>query len=269
MQNNFSDVSILQYYHYIHKNEYTFPGHRHRHMELNIILSGTMEISCDSKVFAFSAGDLILIPQNAFHRNRVLGSDSAEMLVVHFLTADVLTPLPPFTAKMTGAEESLLFLFMRDMEGGNPLLNTLLAHPSRCAGKLFEVFLAYIYALPMQKTTTKNSHARVYAAAVRFMEAHIDTSLQLSDITRHVGVCATTLKQIFSRYTGMGCMAFFEDLRLAEAMRLLSSGHACGEVSRKLGFSSQAYFTTRFRTRYCILPSKVKQAPMPLDSESF
>ena len=87
-------------------------------------------------------------------------------------------------------------------------------HPSLEAEKLFDVFLPYMNALPQKGKGLPDKHAVIYAAAVRFMETHLDVSLRLSEIARHVGVCPTTLNIL--RYTGISCMEFFEELRLTK-----------------------------------------------------
>ena len=69
----------------------------------------------------------------------------------------------------------------------------------------------------------------------------------------------TTVKNIFSYYTGRGCITYFNELKLDKAKELLSEGQSCAHVSNALGFSSQAYFSKRFKQMFGSLPSDIKK----------
>lgn len=261
MHNNkpsFSVRNIRKYFHYIHQNNYIFPGHRHTGTELNIILDGTMEITCGHNVFQIDSGNIAFIPQGAFHQNRVVGNRSAEMIVIQFETDDPLEaqcfsvhPMSPETLKLVDC-------FCLDIENNASIEHGTCLFLNDTAKKLLEVILQYAYA-PTIHCTQKNSEgSRIYRVAAEYMAKHLASQLTVADVAGHCGVCVTTLKNVFSYYTGRGCMTYFNELKLSEAKELLRAGNSCADVAAALGFSSQAYFSKKFKQLYNTLPSKCK-----------
>ena len=58
----------------------------------------------------------------------------------------------------------------------------------------------------------------------------------------------TTLKRLFRSNFSSSPIAYFERLRMIEAQKLMRQSHAgVAAVADALGFSSPAYFATRFR----------------------
>ena len=246
-----------RYFHYVHKSDYVFEGHRHYHYELNVILSGEMEVTCDENVYRLRANDLILIPPYVFHRNRVTSESEAEMIVVQFSTDTDRGDLPRVVT-MTERERAVFELFIRDteqicrFEAGQYLTQ------STTAEKLFSVFVAYTDRCNSETPVLSDGRSAIYRQAVRYMLAHLTESLRMDDVARECKVCRTTLKKVFAHYTGCGCMEFFSELKLDRAKRMLNEGASCGEIARALGYASQAHFTKRFKEHYGILPSKIK-----------
>jgi len=252
-------TDIRSYYHYIHGNSYVFHGHRHYHWELNAILAGEMEITCDADVFRVGAGEYILIPANAFHQNRVIGGNPAEMVVVQYVT-EVESGAPPRFAAMSKETETVLRLFCRDAETLCEISGGQCLRMSGTACRLFEVFLEYTAGSEpcAPRPAETDERIAVYNTAVRYMTQHVREPLRMTDIARECRVCRTTLKNIFSHYTGRGCMEFFGEMRLEQARKLLIGGQSCREVSEIMGYSSQAYFSKKFKQRYGSLPSEVR-----------
>lgn len=259
IQDNFSVTDITQYYHYEHQNSYFFDGHRHHHCECNAVLSGEMEITCDENVYHLYAGDFILLPPHSFHRNHVTGTGCAQMIVLHFISEGLLLDGKAYAAAMTPEQRQLMALLCADMEIRQGFANGSCPSVAPSARKLLEVFLSYSSDVSNARQVRCDERSEVYYTAVRFMGSNLEANITLSDIARACNVSRSTLKSIFSRYTGMGCMAFFAQLRLERAKQLLEAGMRCSEVSSRLGFSSQAYFSKRFKEFYGLLPSAVRK----------
>lgn len=259
IQESFAVTDITQYYHYVHQNSYVFAGHRHQHCELNAILSGQMEITCDENIYHLYAGDFILLPPHSFHRNRVTGTGTAQMIVIHFFADGMLLSGKAYLAAMTPEQRQLLELFRGDMEIRQGFGNGTCLSVAQSARKLFEVFLCYSSNSPIVREVPFDEKSETYHTAVRFMRSNLESPITLTDIALACRVSRTTLKGVFSCYTGMGCMAFFAQLRLERAKQLLEDGMRCSEVSNVLGFSSQAYFSKCFKAFYGVLPSNLRK----------
>jgi len=79
------------------------------------------------------------------------------------------------------------------------------------------------------------------------MEAAIENSLSMAELTQISGMSESSVKRIFARYTGMGPMRYYMDMKVRRAIALLGEGLRVGEVSQRLGFENQNYFCTAFK----------------------
>lgn len=259
IKNEFKIDKISEYYHYIHKNDYVFYGHRHYDAEINIILSGVIEIACGDGAFCVEEGNMVLIPPETFHQNRVTGNKNVEMVVVHFEICDM--PFLEKTAVFAMNEDigKLVKIFCKDMEQNTTPKADDCFFINDSAKKLFEIILQYASVNKICLHDKESETTSIYNSAVKFMQENICDKLLVSDIAKNCGVCTTTLKNVFSYYTGRGCITYFNELKIEKAKEMLNSGKSCGYVSSVLGFSSQAYFSKRFKQIYGIAPSKVKR----------
>ena len=99
-------------------------------------------------------------------------------------------------------------------------------------------------------------HEPRVAAAIRLMERHLDDPLPVAHIARRVGVTARTLETLFGRTVGTGPGAYYLDLRLNAARRLLLDARLpAAEVALRSGFSSISTFSRAFKRRFGLSPS--------------
>ncbi len=252
-------VDLTKYYRHQLPAGYDFRGHQHGTVEMNIILKGEMEITCGDSVVRAGQENILFVPSNAFHRNRVVGNENAEMLEVRFYP-EKDTWLKEFSVyRLTEDLRSLMHFFCRDMDQNAMVVNGDCHRITENANMLLHVFLEYALREPEQVFQTEEN-AEIYRLAVQFMTKHVEEKLTMEQIARNVGVCCTTLKNVFSRYTGRGCMAYFEEMKLNRAKDYLIAGKTCAETAMTLSFSSQAHFSKRFFHMFGELPSRVRQS---------
>jgi AraC-like DNA-binding protein len=82
----------------------------------------------------------------------------------------------------------------------------------------------------------------------RVLLARVADQLSIEQVARAVHMSPTRAKQIFRTACGCGIMDYFNQLKVWQAKRLLSTSSATVEqVAHKLGFSSASYFTRVFQ----------------------
>jgi AraC family transcriptional regulator, glycine betaine-responsive activator len=98
------------------------------------------------------------------------------------------------------------------------------------------------------------------AQAIRCMQVHIDAPVPMAAIARHVGLSVRTLQLRFQARLGVSPHAYFLDLRLASARRMLQqSRQDAAEVAVAHGFSSGSAFARAFRQRYGVTPTAARR----------
>ena len=252
--NSLHVVEVQRYYHYLHSKEYVFHGHRHGGYEINLILSGEMEVTCAEHIVRVKAGQLVLIPPFRFHQNRVLGSQSCEMVVVQFVSPEIAEQQCA-VFELESEAKCLVQLFCADVERWGQVEAGRCLQLQDSGRKLLEVILQYAFYNRKAASEIRNEENQIYQHAIGFMLQNIHRDIYVEELARECGVCATSIKKVFSYFTGRGCIAYFNELKLEIARRKLEEGIRCGDVATALGFSSQAYFSKRFKMFFGVSPS--------------
>lgn len=253
-------TSIRYFRRFLLDEDYSFSGHTHNNSwELNVFLKGDNEITGDKSVFIAKENDAVLIAPGVFHACGVSKEEKCDKLVVEF-TAD------GFELK----ENLPFYQFSLDIECitlANFLMNEAFAYSdmdmwgtegtmSGAAKKLLEVFLHKLMRMETMPKYSEDNDSLIYHRAVKFMEQNIDKNPSVEEVARASGVCVTLIKRAFSKFTGKGVNAYFTDMKVKAAKKMLMAGKSCFDVSCALGFSSQAYFSRCFKKNTGMLPSK-------------
>lgn len=91
----------------------------------------------------------------------------------------------------------------------------------------------------------------VVARAIAMMEDHLDDPLPIPQIAARVGLSVRSLEQRFQANIGNSPHAYYLDLRLSEALRLVSDSDApVQDIAVSTGFASQSSFARAFRKQY-------------------
>jgi len=258
LKNKFHIKEIREYYHYSHERDYTFPGHRHFETEINIILSGELEVTCGTGIYSAQKNEMILIPPSTFHCNRVIGNNPCEVIVIHFVEEIFVTETHFGIYKMDENSLAILRMFVSDMDLSAAKTDSSLISYNEMSHKLLEILVQYSSESKLIKHDARSELPTVYNRIIRYMLDKFPENITINDIAKECGVGKTTLKNSFSHYTGKGVISFYNELKLEHAKRLLDSGKTCSEVTEELMFSSQGYFTRCFKSFYGETPIKFK-----------
>ena len=96
--------------------------------------------------------------------------------------------------------------------------------------------------------------------AIDYISSHLSARLSVSEIAEAVNLANSTLTAKFRREVGMS-VGEYVDYRviLAAAQILLSEESSILEISERLGFCDQFYFSRRFKERYGKSPQKFRK----------
>lgn len=95
---------------------------------------------------------------------------------------------------------------------------------------------------------------------VAAVEEHLaDESFGVNELCQAIGMSRTQLHRKLKALTGEATTAFVRQLRLRHSMQLLqTSDLSVSEIAYQVGFSTPAYFSTRFAEHYGYPPSEVR-----------
>ena len=102
----------------------------------------------------------------------------------------------------------------------------------------------------------------VLLGAIRAMEEHIEEPLAVAAIAARAGVGVRELLRRFRVKLGTSPKAYYADLRLALARRLLEhTERSVSDIALACGFGSGSAFARAFRARFAASPSEIRRLP--------
>lgn len=163
---------------------------------------------------------------------------------------EILTPSKPFYR--IGYHTSLLSLFAAIFEEVNkqePL------YQFRVGAKIMSL-LAEVFSFGKKDIQHSKSQEIVERAKHIFNE-HIYEHLDLDEVAGEIGISKSHLCEVFRLYTDMTPYQYFIHAKINKAKELLETENlSIKEISFKLGFRDQYYFSRLFRNKTGIPPSK-------------
>jgi len=110
-------------------------------------------------------------------------------------------------------------------------------------------------------SSVSESRNTYISKAVGIMEAEVESPLSTKVIAERVGVSIRQLERLFVRYAGKPPGKVYNDIRLARASELLSvSNLRLIDIAAATGFGNVTSFSSQFKKKYGISPSKYKRS---------
>ena len=231
------------------ESDYFFTGERHDFWELVIAVEGQIGVTAGEHAWVMNKGQAVLHPPMEFHRVWYAGNPGSILVFSFGAKGLPFGAGGSFQADLPEAEE--LLVQTRDCFSMEGIHIRGLRREDFAPQMLVKRWELYLLGLVCQKKQISQAEpsgpARNYAAIVKVLEDHIHENLSLPQIAQLCSMSQASVKQTFSRYAGMGIMAYFNRLKIDAAMDLLRGGSSVQETAAALGFSSQNYFSTVFK----------------------
>lgn len=241
-------MKIISFYkcrHLLRDEGFRFAGHRHTGYEANIILDGSLELTCGKNVYTVNKSTFAIWGPDVFHMSRVISDNGCELISLEFDVDGFVFE----ESKIYPLNESDISLAMLIKDAKGEALK-----------KLTEAFFIRISEREEVPEPSGTSLSSVYRKAVNYMSENICSDLKIESVARSCGVCLTTLKKSFSQYAGKGVHAYFIDMKIHLAKEMIKNGNGIFEISDFLGFSSPAYFSQCFKSNVGISPREYKKS---------
>ena len=243
---------------------YSFSGEFHNFWEMVLVLDGKLGVTAGSNVHILQKGQAILHEPMEFHSLWSEGGTTPTVVIFSFAAKN----MPEIPSKIMEFDNihkpsdilSLMhssFIMEYNINFTGVKSEKSIAH--QLAIKELECFILSL----MNNGATANSAlqtrtARNFSKAVNVLEKNVDKNLSVADIAKLCNIGEVSLKKTFSRYSGMGVMAYFTKMKITSAIQMLKSGMNVSETANSLGFSNQNYFSTVFKRITGYPPSHYK-----------
>lgn len=98
--------------------------------------------------------------------------------------------------------------------------------------------------------------------AINYIEENYNQKIRISDLSRLINVCDDHFIRMFKEAASRTPTAYITDVRLHQALRLLSlNQYSISEISDRTGFSSIQYFSRIFKERMGLSPLEYAKIP--------
>ena len=96
---------------------------------------------------------------------------------------------------------------------------------------------------------------------VQYVNNNFNESLSLKTLSYKFGLTAAYLGQIFKKHTGESFSVYLNDIRMAQARKLLTDSRLKEyEVAREIGYTDASYFYRLFKKQTGMNPSEFRES---------
>lgn len=210
------------------------------------------------------AGELIIIPRGREHRYWAADEDPWSIYWVHFIgdDADYYVDRVPRTGQPVpvelAAQAEAMRLFQQCLDAlhdgyGLPTL----IYAAQATQHILSLLLYRNPLLPGEQRAGGSGGA--VEAVIEFMQQNLDQPLRLQDFAEQAGVSVSHFSDRFRAQTGQSPMAYFIQLKMRLACRLLDlSGRSVKSVALETGYRDPYYFSRVFKKSMGLSPEKYR-----------
>jgi len=234
--------------------DFVFNGESHEMWEIVYILSGKVEVTENEKIYLLEKNNMIIHAPWEFHRIKSADGTSPRLHVMSFYAEG---ELPKKLSKGVFALSSdRIVQYNNVFEKIYSFLNenNTSAYAGQYAADRLSAFLIEISEEDVAACFDMSPAAIEYRKLVLAMSNSVCENKALTDFARECGDSVSYIKKLFAKYAGISPKAYYNNLRIAHALRLLREGKTVNEVTEEMNFSSCNYFSAFFKKHMGVPP---------------
>lgn len=253
-----------------HDSSYIFPGESHNFWECMYVIDGAVCASGDERIYNMKKNEIIFHKPLEMHKFHIEDPKGANLLIFSFSMSGEASEF--FKNKVFSLNEEqtdIIKSFLNFLRNSNSFNKNQL-HLQYLNGfgsslTYSQTVVNYIYRLFLSlcndsniSPTLQSSEAKIFYDAVNYMNINISSSPSIDEIAEVCNISSTGLKKTFTKYSGISIHKYFVTLKINTASQMLKDGVGVTEISEKLGFSSQGYFSFVFKRETGFSPTEYK-----------
>ncbi|SHJ13574.1 AraC-type DNA-binding protein [Clostridium amylolyticum] len=272
------DKIVTIHYFEFEKN-YCFSGEVHEFWEFLYVDKGEVEILAGDKGYKLQHGDIVFHPPNEFHSVKANGITAPNIMVVSFtcnnksmsyFKNNKILSLSNFQIEILGK----LFwegqnTFETNLNSGYKELVKKENSDMFASEQLIKLYLE-LFLIDIIRSNTQNENCsridnvvkenmenNIVNEIISFMEKNLYNNLTFDLICENFFIGKTHLKTIFKKTTNESVMAYFQQMKISEAKKLIRESHYnFSQIASKLGYESIHYFSRCFKKSTGMTPSE-------------
>lgn len=210
------------------------------------------------------AGEMLIVPRKTQHTYWAADDDPWSIYWVHFLGEDIdyfVERIPrvgqPVPIEASAQSEAVrLFRYCLDALHDGYGLPTLI-YAAQSTQHILSLLLYRNQSLPMEPRSGKRRSS--LESVVEYMQLNLDSPLRLQDFAQEAGMSVSHFSEIFRAQTGQSPVAYFIQLRMRLACRLLDlSVKPIKTIALETGYRDPYYFSRVFKNSMGIAPGKYR-----------
>lgn len=232
---------------------------------LMLCIGGQGYVKINGQRSHLSKDHLLIIPRDTPHTYWAADDDPWSIYWVHFLGDDadyfvdrIPRPGQPVPVEAAVRDEAVrLFRYCLDALHDGYGMQTLI-YAAQATQHVLSLLLYRNRLLPTdQRSGLRRERIE---SAIAFMQANLNENLRLEDFAREAGMSVSHFSERFRRQTGQSPMAYFIQLRMRLACRLLDlSGQPVKSVALEIGYKDPYYFSRIFKKSMGISPDRYRE----------
>lgn len=232
--------------------------HFHKCYELFILFDGEVEMVIQDKVYQGSAGNVLLVPAEHFHRTvckrkctRVVINFSYEYLNLFYSRKTIAEMLKCFDLTFIQLDKEVsatIFKLSNDViDAENDGIRML---------RLGEILYTLCENMNYDLSEKDNSPSLMLASDIlSFINDNYKSLFEIGEIADKFYISREHLCRLFKKYTGLTVISYINSCKLKSAQRMLKeTKKSIVEISDECGFSTPSYFSKVFKRNYQISP---------------
>ncbi len=238
-------------------------AHYHREAEIMKIIKGSVEVHVDTKVYTLNEGELIFCAPYTVHE--VISEDENAILRGFTFDAELLKEAVDFT---TARDSHILF------SGSHPKVCEI----SQIFDELHRVYKAMPQTFRLRITaglliltsvltesnfllhSGENEKKLLTTPVIKYIRENYMQPLSVSELASLVNLCNDSFIRIFKKEQGQTPCSYIVNLRITEALKLLSENkYSVSEIASLIGFTSASFFSKTFKEKLGVSPIKYRK----------